>query len=72
MREIFKVLLFLAICFIVIKDVNQYVNYRLDSQLYEIMAKKYNCAFLTPSASRADIGMFDCQGKITFKKLESE
>ena len=72
MRNIFSVLLFLAISFIVIKDINSYVNYRLNVQLYEIMAKKYNCTFLTPSASRSDVGMFDCAGKITFKKLESE
>lgn len=72
MRNIFSLLLFLAISFIVIKDINQYINYRLDLQLYDLMAKKYNCTFLTPSASRADIGMFDCAGKITFKKLESE
>ena len=72
MREIFKVLLFLAISFIVIKDINEYINYRLNTQLYDIMAKKYNCTFLTPSSSRSDVGMFDCEGKITFKKLESE
>jgi hypothetical protein len=72
MKDIFKVVLFLAIFFIVFKDINEYINYRLNIQVYEFMAKKYNCAFLTPSASRADVGMFDCQGKITFKKLESE
>ena len=72
MKELFKVILFLAIFFIVFKDINEYVTYRLNIQMYDIMAKKYNCAFLTPSASRADVGMFDCQGKITFKKLESE
>jgi hypothetical protein len=72
MKELFKVVLFLAIFFIVIKDINEYVNYRLNIQVYDIMAKKYNCTFLTPSASRSDVGMFDCQGKITFKKLESE
>lgn len=71
MHRIFSIVLFLAIIFIVAKDISEFIDYKLDVQLYEIMAKKYNCNFLTPSASLSNIGIFDCDGKITFKKLES-
>lgn len=70
MTKLLSVLLWLAIAFILIKDINQYVNYRLDMQAYERMAKKYDCNFLTPSASRQDVGMFECRGQIVFKKIE--
>ena len=65
-----KLLLILAIIFIVCKDIGQYIQYRLDVQIFELMAKKYDCVFLTPSASRIDVGMFDCHEHIVFKKLE--
>jgi hypothetical protein len=70
-KIIFKILMGLAVFFIVVKDIGLYINYKIDMQAYETMAKKYNCTFLTPSASKADIGMFDCQDHIVFKKLEN-
>ena len=65
-----KILLALALVFLVSKDVIQYINYRLDVQIYEIMAKKYDCSFIAPSATTVDIGMFDCHDHIVFKKIE--
>lgn len=70
-KVVVKCLLAFAMVFIVVKDIGLYVNYRIDLQTYELMAKKYNCNFLTPSASKSDIGMFDCQDHIVFKKLEN-
>ena len=60
------ILLFLGITYIV----QERVQYKLDIQAYEKMATKYNCQFLTPSASRSDVGMFQCDGKIVFKRIE--
>ena len=65
-----KSLLVLSVIFIVFKDISLYIKYKLDVQLYEMMATKYNCTFLTPSASRDDVGMFDCDNHIIFKKIE--
>lgn len=65
-----KGIVWTALVMIVLVEIHDYVQNRLDMQTYEEMAKKYNCQFLTPSASRKDVGMFQCDGKIVFKKLE--
>lgn len=66
-----KLMLAFCLFFIVIKDVEQYINYRLNVQIYEQMAKKYGCTFISPTATTEEIGMFDCNEHITFKKLEN-
>lgn len=68
--NIFKGVVWLAIIFIAINGIHNYINTSINLRLYEEMAKKYNCQFLTASASRSDVGMFQCDGKIVFKKLE--
>ena len=70
-KVLFKGLMCLAVVFIIIKDIGLYINYRINIQSYEAMAKKYNCNFLTTSASKSDVGMFECQNQIVFKKLEN-
>lgn len=50
--------------------VQEKVQHKLDVENYERMATKYNCQFLTPAASRSDVGMFQCGDKIVFKRLE--
>lgn len=66
MNLLIIIVLFLGITYIV----QERVQYKLDIQTYERMATKYNCQFLTPSASRSDVGMFQCDGKIVFKRIE--
>lgn len=69
---LFKFAVCTALIVIAINDIEAYVDYRLDIQQYEIMAKKYDCTFLTASSSRSDVGMFDCNSHIVFKKLEQQ
>lgn len=66
-----KLVLSLCLFLIVIKDIEEYINYRLNVQLYEVMAKKYNCTFIAPTATSSEFGMFECNDHITFKKLEN-
>ena len=53
----------------VVFEIHDYIDNKINMNTYEEMAKKHNCQFLTPSASRRDVGMFQCDGKIEFMKL---
>lgn len=65
-----KGIVWTALVLIVLVEIHDYVNNKIDMATYEEMAKKHNCHFLTPSASRRDVGMFQCDGKIEFMKIE--
>lgn len=65
-----KGIIWTALVLIVLVEIHDYVNNKINMNTYEEMAKKHNCQFLTPSASRRDVGMFQCDGKIEFMKLE--
>lgn len=58
-----------ALVLIVLVEVHDYIDNKISMATYEEMAKRDGCHFLTPSASRKDVGMFHCDGKIVFKKL---
>ena len=64
-----KGLVWTALAIIVSFEIHDYIENKINMNLYEEMAKRDNCNFLTPSASRRDVGMFQCDGKIVFKKL---
>lgn len=64
-------LVWTALVLIVLVEIHDYIDNKIDMSTYEEMAKSHNCEFLTPSASRRDVGMFQCDGKIVFMKLEN-
>lgn len=70
MKSLSNVLLMMLALIAMAYVIEEKVDYKLDVEIYEQMAEKYKCTFLTPSASRNDVGMFECGGKIVFKKLE--
>lgn len=59
-----------ALVLIVLVEIHDYIQNKINMATYEEMAKRDGCEFLTPSASRRDVGMFQCDHKIVFKKLE--
>ena len=59
-----------ALVLIVFVEIHDYIQNKINMNTYEEMAKTHNCNFLTPSASRRDVGMFQCDGKIVFMRLE--
>lgn len=65
-----KGLIWTALVLIVLVEIHDYIENKINMNTYEEMAKKYNCHFLTPSASRRDVGMFQCDGKIQFMQIE--
>lgn len=62
-------LVWTALVLIVVVEMHDYIENKINMNTYEEMAKQDGCNFLTPSASRRDVGMFQCDGKIVFKKL---
>ena len=65
-----KGIVWASLVIIAAKEVNLYIVEQTNLKQFEEMAKKYNCQFMTPSASRRDVGMFQCNGKIEFMKIE--